>query len=97
MRTRVLVGAMVAFAVTATNASAQTITDVVKRVGVGGSVANIVTFDDDVSNGGAAGVNAGLAPAPGFGPTLGFGGTSKISRCPACQAAGRSDVFACVH
>jgi hypothetical protein len=51
---------MVAFAVTATNASAQMITNMVKRVGVGGSVGSI-------------GFNAGLAPASGFGPTLGFG------------------------
>jgi hypothetical protein len=64
---------MVAFAVTATNASAQMITNMVKRVGVGGSVGSIFTFDDDVTNGAAFGFNAGLAPASGFGPTLGFG------------------------
>ena len=73
MRKRVVVCAMVAFAVTATNASAQMITNMVRRVGVGGSVGSIVTFDDDVANGAAFGFNFGLAPAPGFGPTLGFG------------------------
>ena len=73
MRKRVLVCAMLAFAVTATNASAQMITNMVKRVGVGGSVGSIFTLDDDVTNGAAFGFNAGLAPTPGFGPTLGLG------------------------
>jgi hypothetical protein len=73
MRKRVLVCAIVAFAVTATNTSAQMITNMVKRVGVGGSVGSIFTFVDDVANGAVFGFNAGLAPAPGFGPTLGFG------------------------
>ena len=72
MRSRVLLCAVFALAVTA-NASAQVITNMVKRVGVGGSVGGIFTFDDDVNTGMAFGVNAGLAPAPGFGPTLGLG------------------------
>jgi hypothetical protein len=49
------------------------ITNTARRVGIGGSVGGIFPLDDDVSVGLAAGVNAGLAPAPGFGPTLGFG------------------------
>jgi len=73
MRNRVLMCAVLALAVTATNASAQVITNMVKRVGVGGSAGGIFTFDDDVNTSVAFGVNAGLAPAPGFGPTLGFG------------------------
>ena len=73
MRNRVLMCGVLALAVTATNASAQVITNMVKRVGVGGAVGGIFTFDDDVNAGVAFGVNAGLAPAPGFGPTLGFG------------------------
>src|SRR5688572_3352234 len=73
MRKRVVVCAIVAFAVTATKASAQTITNMVKRVGVGGSFGGIFTFDDDVANGAAFGFNFGLAPMPGFGPTLGLG------------------------
>ena len=73
MRKRVLVCAMLAVAVTATNASAQMITNMVKRVGVGGSVGRFFTFDDGVTDGAAFGFNAGLAPAPGFGPTLGLG------------------------
>lgn len=70
---RVVVCAMLACAVTATNASAQMITNMVKRAGIGGSVGGIFPFDDDVTVGMAAGINAGLAPAPGFGVTLGFG------------------------
>jgi len=73
MRNRVLICAVLALAVTPTNASAQVITNMVKRVGVGGSVGGIFTLDDDVNAGVAFGVNAGLAPAPGFGPTLGLG------------------------
>ena len=73
MRNRVLMCALLALAVTATNTSAQVITNMVKRVGVGGSVGGIFTFDDDVNTSVAFGVNAGLAPAPGFGPTLGLG------------------------
>ena len=33
----------------------------------------VFPIDDDVSVGTAFGVNAGLAPAPGFGPSIGFG------------------------
>lgn len=73
MRKRVLVCAVLTLAVTATSASAQGITNMARRVGIGGSVGSIFTFDDDVNNGVAFGFNAGLAPAPGFGPTLGFG------------------------
>src|SRR5688572_3290207 len=73
MRNRVLMCAVLVSALSATNASAQMITNMVKRVGIGGSVGSIFTFDDDVTNGVAFGFNAGLAPAPGFGPTLGFG------------------------
>ena len=73
MRKRVLVCAVLAWAVTATNASAQVITNMAKRAGIGGSVGAIFTFDDDVNVGTGFGINAGLAPAPGLGPTLGFG------------------------
>ena len=73
MMNRVLMCALLALAVTATNTSAQVITNMVKRVGVGGAVGSIFTVDDDVNAGVAFGVNAGLAPAPGFGPTLGLG------------------------
>jgi hypothetical protein len=69
-----VVGCVVlACVVTATNASAQMVTNMAKRAGIGGSVGGIFTADDDVSAGLAFGVSAGLAPAPGFGPTLGFG------------------------
>jgi hypothetical protein len=73
MRKRVLVCAVLACVVTATNASAQMIANTAKRAGIGASVGGIFPFDDDVSVGTAFGVNAGLAPAPGFGPTIGFG------------------------
>ena len=73
MRKRVLVCAVLACAVTATNASAQVITNLVKRAGIGGSVGGIFPFDDDVSVGTVFGVNAGLAPETGFGPSIGFG------------------------
>lgn len=73
MTNRVLVCAVLLSAITATNASAQMVTSMARRAGVGGSVGHIFTFDDDVKNGAAFGFNAGLAPAPGFGPTLGFG------------------------
>jgi hypothetical protein len=49
------------------------ITTMAERAGIGGSVGGIFTLDDDVNAGPAFGVNAGLAPAPGLGPTLGFG------------------------
>jgi hypothetical protein len=57
----------------ATSASAQAIMNMAKRAGIGASVGRVFTFDDDVDVSTAFGVNAGLAPAPGFGPTLGFG------------------------
>ena len=73
MRHRVPVCAVLLSVITATNASAQMVTSMARRAGVGGSVGHIFTFDHDVKNGAAFGFNAGLAPAPGFGPTLGFG------------------------
>jgi hypothetical protein len=73
MKLRVLVSAVLVCAVTATNASAQIIANTAKRAGIGGSFGGIFPFDDDVTVGKAYGVNFGLAPAPGFGPTLGFG------------------------
>jgi Outer membrane protein beta-barrel domain len=73
MRKRVLLSAVLACAVTATNASAQMITNLAKRAGIGGSVGTFFTFDDDVNTALGFGVNAGLAPAPGFGPTAGLG------------------------
>jgi hypothetical protein len=73
MMKRVVVCAVLAFAVTVTNASAQMITTMVKRAGIGGSVGGFFPFDDDVTVGAAYGVVAGLAPAPGFGPTIGLG------------------------
>ena len=72
MRTRVLVCALLT-CVVATNASAQMIANTAKRAGIGASVGGIFPFDDEVSVGTAFGINAGLAPAPGFGPTIGFG------------------------
>ncbi len=92
MRNRVLVCAVLVSALTATNASAQMISNMVKRVGVGGSVGSIFTFDDDVNNGVAFGFNAGLAPAPGFGPTLGFGWYQQdltLSRASGDREVGR--------
>jgi hypothetical protein len=49
------------------------IPNMVKRAAIGASVGAIGPVDEDVSSGFAVGVNAGLAPAPGFGPTIGFG------------------------
>jgi hypothetical protein len=92
MRNRVLLYAVLVSALTATNASAQMIANMVKRVGIGGSVGSIFTFDDDVSNGVAFGFNAGLAPAPGFGPTLGFGWYQQdltLSRASGDREVGR--------
>ncbi len=92
MRNRVLVCVVLVSALTATNASAQMISNMVKRVGVGGSVGSIFTFDDDVNNGVAFGFNAGLAPAPGFGPTLGFGWYQQdltLSRASGDREVGR--------
>jgi len=73
MKKRVLVCALLACTITATNASAQIVANTVKRVGIGGSAGGYFTFDDEVNVGSAYGVNFGLAPAPGLGPTLGFG------------------------
>lgn len=73
MATRVLVCTILALTATATQASAQMITNMAGRVGIGGSVGGFLPFDDDVDTGAVLGVNAGLAPAHGFGPTLGFG------------------------
>ncbi|HWV93408.1 MAG TPA: hypothetical protein VNZ24_03790, partial [Vicinamibacterales bacterium] len=73
MRKRVLVCAALACALSATNASAQKIANTAKRAGIGGSVGAIFTLDDDVNVGSGFGINAGLAPAPGLGPTIGFG------------------------
>ena len=73
MTKRVLVCVVLACAVTATNASAQGIMNMAKRVGVGGSVGGIFPVDDDVKAGRAFGFNFGLAPDPGLGLTLGFG------------------------
>jgi Outer membrane protein beta-barrel domain len=73
MRKRVLLCAVLACSVTATNASAQVITNLVKRVGIGGSVGSFFTFDDDVNTALGFGVNVGLAPKPGLGATLGLG------------------------
>lgn len=64
---------VLACAVTATNASAQGITNLARRVGIGGSVGGIFPFDDDVTAGRALGFNFGLAPEHGLGLTLGFG------------------------
>jgi hypothetical protein len=73
MRKRVLAYVVLACTVTASNASGQVITNMAKRAGIGGSVGGIFTFDDEVNVGLGLGVNFGLAPAPGLGPTLGFG------------------------
>jgi hypothetical protein len=73
MKKRVLVCVVLACAVTATNASAQVITDMIKRVGAGASVGKMFTFDDEVNVGVGVGFNVGLAPKPGLSPTLGFG------------------------
>src|SRR5678809_1198185 len=73
MKKCVLVCALLACTVAATNASAQIVANTVKRAGIGGSVGGYFTFDDEVNVGPAYGVNFGLAPAPGFGPSIGFG------------------------
>jgi hypothetical protein len=73
MKKRVLVCAVLVYAVTAANASAQMVTNMVKRVGIGGSAGGIFPVDDDVKAGRAFGFNFGLAPDPGLGLTLGFG------------------------
>jgi hypothetical protein len=84
--------AVLVSALTATNASAQMVANMAKRVGIGGSVGSVFTFDDDVNNGVAFGFNAGLAPAPGFGPTLGFGWYQQdltLSRASGDREVGR--------
>jgi len=73
MRKRVLGCAVLACALSATNASAQMIANTAKRAGIGGSVGAIFTLDDDVNVGSGFGINAGLAPSPGLGPAIGFG------------------------
>jgi hypothetical protein len=92
MRTRVVLFAVLACAIAATGASAQAIPDVVRRIGVGGSIGGIFPFDDDVNAGLAAGVNVGLAPATGFGPTIGLGwyeGDLTLSRVSGDAYVGR--------
>ena len=101
MRKRVLVCAALACALSATNASAQMITNTAKRAGIGGSVGAIFTLDDDVNVGAGFGINAGLAPAPGLGPTIGFGwyegdltlsgisGDAEVGTSPRPSAHGR--------
>jgi len=49
------------------------VANLAKRAGIGGSVGGIFTFDDDVNVGTGVGITAGLSPAPGLGPTIGFG------------------------
>jgi hypothetical protein len=73
MKKRVLVCAVLVYAVTATTASAQVIANMAKRAGIGGSAGGIFPVDDDVTAGRAFGLNFGLAPEPGLGLTLGFG------------------------
>ena len=81
---RVVVCVVLACVVTATTASAQGLPNIVKRAGLGGSVGGLFPFDDEVTDDGvfrwgggtarrAFGFNFGLAPEPGFSPTLGFG------------------------
>jgi len=92
MSKHVLVGAVLGCAMTATSASAQMITTMARRVGIGGSVGGIFPLDEDVDAGLAAGVNAGLAPQPGFGPTIGFGwyrGDLRMSRISGDLEVGR--------
>ena len=73
MTKRVLVCAVLVYVVTATNASAQVITNLIKRVGIGGSVGTFFTSDDNVNTALGAGVNVGLVPKPGLGAMLGLG------------------------
>ena len=83
---------MLACALTATSAAAQAIPDIVRRVGIGGSVGGIFPLDDDVNAGLAGGVNFGLAPATGFGPTIGLGwyeGDLTLSRVSGDVEVGR--------
>jgi len=73
MRKRILLCTVLACVVTATNASAQVITNLIKRVGIGGSVGTFFTSDDNVNTALGVGVNVGLTPKPGLGATLGLG------------------------
>jgi len=73
MRKRVLVCTVLACVVTATNASAQVIKNLIKRVGIGGSVGTFFTSDDNVNTALGAGVNVGMVPKPGLGAMLGLG------------------------
>ena len=97
MRKRVLMCAVLAWAMTATNASGQVITNMVKRVGIGGSVGGIFPFDDDVSIGVVFGVTAGRAPAPGFGPRLGLGWYRGDLTASGVSGDGEVGVFASVR
>lgn len=83
MRKEILMCVVLTCTMTATNASAQAMANVVKRVGIGGSVGGIFTTDDDVSAGTAVGLNVGLAPQHGFSPTIGFGWYSGDLTVPA--------------
>ena len=73
--TRLALSALLAFGLTASEASAQWIKNMAKRSGAGGSVGGIFTTDDDVNVGPAFGFNFGLAPKPGLGPTWASDGT----------------------
>ena len=73
MRKRVLLCTVLACMVTATNASAQGIKNLVKRVGIGASFGTFFTSSDDVNTAFGVGLNVGLVPKPGLGATLGLG------------------------
>ena len=97
MRNRVLMCAVLALAVTAPNAPAQVITNMVKRAGVGGSVGGIFTSDDDVNTGWRSESTPAWRRHPGSARRLAWGGIRRISRCPGCPATEKSDVFAFVR
>ena len=80
MTKRVVVFVVLA-CVTAASASAQ-VFETARRAGIGGSVGGVFPIDDDVNAGLAGGINVGLAPAPGFGPTIGFGWYEGDLRLP---------------
>jgi hypothetical protein len=71
--TRLVLSALLALGLMASEASAQVIKNTARRAGVGGSFGGIFTLDDDVNVGPAFGVNFSLAPQPGLAPTMGFG------------------------
>jgi hypothetical protein len=73
MRKRVLIYTVLACVVTATNASAQGIKNLIKRVGIGASVGSFFTSDDNVNTAIGAGINVGLVPKAGLGAGLGLG------------------------